>query len=278
IKVLHHEAHFYAILGEHGLLESKEEILGVVWDGTGLGDDQQIWGGEFFKYKNGSVTRLDHLPYFSLLAGDKMAREPRIAALSLLHQVDEKDKLLKHRLSDEEWDIYMQILQNNTAVKCSSMGRFFDGMAALILDLDYQTYEGEAAMRLENAADNYFRNHLPGLGLSYLENENGSDEIFNKIILSVVSDILKQVSKELVAARFHASLADYIARIANKYNIKKLAFSGGVFQNAWLIDLIQLFLNKDHALYFHQAFSPNDENISFGQLMYYYQNFHNEIS
>lgn len=277
IKVQHHEAHFYAILGEYNLLDTNDEILGVIWDGTGLGDDMQIWGGEFFSYSKGKVTRLDHLPYFNLVAGDKMAKEPRISALSLIHAYEECEPLLKHRFSNNEWNIYNQLIRNNSGIKCSSAGRLFDGMAAIILDIDHQSYEGEAAMKLEDAADGYFTNHSPDKRISYLEHETQTEKMLERIIHGVANDKINLADPGLTAARFHISLADYIARIAGKYGIRKLAFSGGVFQNAWLIDLIRLFLEKDHELFFHQAYSANDENISFGQLMYYYQNILNEI-
>jgi len=79
--VQHHEAHFAAALAENNLLQSKETILGVVWDGTGLGTDGNIWGGEFFQYKNNTMERCAHFSYFPSVAGDKMAREPRLSAL-----------------------------------------------------------------------------------------------------------------------------------------------------------------------------------------------------
>ena len=82
-KMQHHKAHFNAVMAENGLLESKEPILGVIWDGTGLGDDGQIWGGEFFKYENESFLRCYYFDYFPLILGDKMPKEPRISALSL---------------------------------------------------------------------------------------------------------------------------------------------------------------------------------------------------
>jgi hydrogenase maturation protein HypF len=82
-SIQHHQAHFAAVLFENKLTDSYTPVLGVVWDGLGLGKDGQIWGGEFFTYKNGAMARACHFEYRPFILGDKMSREPRIAALSL---------------------------------------------------------------------------------------------------------------------------------------------------------------------------------------------------
>ncbi|MEO6131295.1 MAG: carbamoyltransferase HypF, partial [Saprospiraceae bacterium] len=92
-KIQHHEAHFAAILGEHDLFKSDEKILGVIWDGTGLGTDGNIWGGEFFIYEKGVITRVHFLEPFNNISGDKMATEPRLAALAITFNIEnEKNK------------------------------------------------------------------------------------------------------------------------------------------------------------------------------------------
>ena len=78
----HHRTHFGAILSEHDLWNNEFPILGIIWDGTGLGDDSNIWGGEFFIKENSQISRVGHLKYSSYIAGDKMAKEPRLSALS----------------------------------------------------------------------------------------------------------------------------------------------------------------------------------------------------
>lgn len=78
LKIQHHFAHFAAVLGEHRLQKSKNAILGVVWDGTGYGDDAQIWGGEFFVFQDSCFSRHAHFAYFDAILGDKMAKEPLI--------------------------------------------------------------------------------------------------------------------------------------------------------------------------------------------------------
>jgi len=93
VTVQHHKAHFAAVLAEHGLQES-DDILGFIWDGTGYGDDGQIWGGEIFLKRKNSIERIMHLDYFPLLAGDKMSLEPRLSAVSLLRDFSNAELLL----------------------------------------------------------------------------------------------------------------------------------------------------------------------------------------
>ncbi len=271
IEIQHHKAHFYAVLGENNLLESSEKVLGVIWDGTGLGDDGNIWGGEFFMYQKKKVERVHHLDEFNFILGDKMPKEPRISALAIASGFSETN-IVKDKFSETEWNIYQKLLQNNTHLKSSSIGRLFDAVASILLGIDKQSYEGEAAMRLENAAYTYFRKNNITKFYTYFKEDKLPTNFTTFIIENILSDIKKGFEKEFIAAKFHISLAHYISMIAKEQGIKKVAFSGGVFQNQWLVELILLFMDDDFELYFHKELSPNDECISYGQLMYYLYN------
>ena len=119
-QIQHHKAHFAAVLDEHQLFKNPNPILGVVWDGTGYGEDAQIWGGEFFKFESGEMERLDHFEYFDWLAGDKMAREPRLSFLSLSNV--EMQKVIEDKFSKEETAVYNSLKSKNS-LKTSSVGR-----------------------------------------------------------------------------------------------------------------------------------------------------------
>jgi hydrogenase maturation protein HypF len=258
----HHKAHFAAVLAENNLLHSSEPVLGIIWDGTGFGEDGNIWGGEFFTYENGTIQREHHLPVYKHLAADKMAREPRLAAMSIFNAFEDARSILKGKFSDTEWTIYQHLLQDEQhALYSSSMGRLFDAIASIIGIMDRSTYEGQAAMQLEEAARRFLKEKHPQG--SYLTASGELD--YSRI----ASDVKKEQSAEEIAARFHITLVDLIDFRAQKSQCKALAFSGGVFQNALLIDLIHDRLSAQYTLYFHQQFSPNDENISFGQLALY---------
>ena len=269
-RIQHHIAHFGAVLAENNLIHSNDPILGVVWDGTGLGDDQQIWGGEFFKYKNYEFLRSYHFDYFDFILGDKMPKEPRIAALSACWDITDAKQFLKEKFSNTEWSIYNKILAKENPLKTSSVGRIFDAVASLLGIVDKQTYEGEAAMQLEQLAIQYFKQHGLDFSESYFMEGVYHDRIPTKSLMThIIKDLKGGKPKAFIAAKFHYSLIKIIELIAIDLKSKKIAFSGGVFQNGLLVDLGMYHLNTDFDLYFHEQLSPNDENISFGQLICY---------
>ena len=268
-KVQHHKAHFAAVMAENNLLESEEPVLGVIWDGTGLGDDGQIWGGEFFKYENRDFLRCYYFDYFPLILGDKMPREPRISALSLAYDVYGSEEILSEKFTNTEGGIYRKMLVQEGVLKTSSVGRLFDGVASLLGLADKVSYEGEAAMLLEESGKQYFKKHSLDFSESYISEGSSYYRIPTKtLIQNIVFDIKKGKDKDLIAAKFHVSLIKIIQKVAQNVGCKKLAFSGGVFQNSLLVDLIIHHLDREFDLFFHQQLSPNDENISFGQLFY----------
>ncbi len=267
LEVQHHLAHFYAVLGEHNLQETGQRVLGVIWDGTGLGDDGQVWGGEFFSYENGRVERLGHLPYFDFILGDKMPREPRISALALTNGLEGADEFLQSRFTTEEWRIYRHLLEAGSDLKTSSVGRLFDGVASLLFGIDRQTYEGQAAMQLEQGAYRYFRKNGISSYYSYLPAGTLPENMTIFLLQAILQDLKKGLEPDFISARFHLSLVQYIANFAEAQGFEHIAFSGGVFQNAWLTDLTISLMGDDKKLYFHRQLSPNDECISFGQLM-----------
>lgn len=259
VNVQHHKAHFASVLGEHSLFESKDKVLGVVWDGTGLGEDNQIWGGEFFCYQDREIKRLTHLDYFNWIAGDKMAKEPRLSLFCIL---DKKEKC-KEKFSNVEWKLYNQILQNNT-LKTSSIGRLFDAAASALLDCNFNTFEAEASMILERVAADY-------KGKSYIDLLAGAESISGSLLLdNLISEKEKGTTLPRLAASFLYTLALVVINLSKAEDIKTIACSGGVFQNAELVNILSELASKEAKyLKINRNLSTNDENISFGQLMYY---------
>ena len=262
VAIQHHKAHFASVLGEHHLFESEIPVLGVIWDGTGYGDDGHIWGGEFFEYAMGKIERVSHFEYFDWLAGDKMSKEPRLSLFSLA-----TDPLLPEvlpKFTDEELTVY-QIIKRQNRLKTSSVGRLFDAVAALLGSCDLNTYEGEAAIILENQIHEYTIENCT----SYVSiQENGL--IPSKDLLKHIhTDIINGVRRETIIVNFLYTLANLILRMADRRNISCIALSGGVFQNTVLIDMLKEMAKTDYKLYFNRNLSPNDENIAFGQIMYY---------
>lgn len=264
-KIQHHEAHFSALLGEKKLWESNEKILGIIWDGIGYGDENEIWGGEFFSYHKNSIARIGHLEYYPWILGDKMSRNPKIAALA----ISNSSPCFKDYFDANEWTIYTKAIQN-PKVRTSSMGRFFDAVGFVLGFKMPISFEGEAAMYLEKIAQKQYLKSKNN-PVDYLENEKLSNNIipthllFDIILLSQKDGI----PEGQIAFNFHFTLIKCIEKVALNNKINTLAFSGGVFQNALLVDLVIEHLSEKFDLHFHENLSPNDENISFGQLNYF---------
>ena len=263
--IQHHKAHFAAIISESGAT-TDTPILGVIWDGTGYGEDGNIWGGEFFVFDEGDFERFFHFAYFPVLLGDKMSLEPRLSAFSLTGGAE----ILRGQFADREWKLYLKLLDNHKPVLTSSVGRVFDAVASILGLLSKSEFEAQAAILLEQAAQNWIDKH----GIS-------TPDCYDAVLLSdgtvcsstiidgILEDIRRQEPIEKIAYKFHETLVLLISRIARKGEVKRVAFSGGVFQNAVLVDLIHSRMGDEYRLYFHEQLSSGDENISFGQITYH---------
>ena len=260
--VQHHRSHFGAVLAENDLLNSKEQILGFIWDGTGYGDDGLIWGSEVFIFEQQEMNRVAHLDYFPQILSDKMSVEPRLSALSLLKNRPEKQYIIQKYFSNPAWQYYQQLIQQPTSIQTSSMGRFLDGIAAILGICSYNTYEGEAAMQLEAVARN-----CPDKPTEFYSVTLINDCLdWNVFLSELINDLENKTAVCTIAWKVFFSLAKMIEQISDHFNIQNIAFSGGVFQNALLVDILIEQLSCKKNLYFHQQLSPNDECISFGQL------------
>jgi hydrogenase maturation protein HypF len=267
IKIQHHEAHSFAVLAENDLID-EDRILSVVWDGTGYGDDGQIWGGECFDYTDYDHLRIGRWEYYPHILGDKMSLEPRISALSLVKNIDDAEVILKNKFSINELKNYKKVMHAGRLMT-SSVGRIFDAVSSLLDVADRNTYEGEAAMRLE------------AIAIRYLKVNSGFDALYNVYISGngiistfdlfsgIVKDRINGYEAGYIAAKFHLTLVYVIQKFLTRLNYQKVVFSGGVFQNNLLVDLIEKTLSDKYSVYFHKHLSPNDECIPFGQLIAY---------
>jgi hydrogenase maturation protein HypF len=262
--IQHHKAHFAAVLAENNQLNNNKKILGVIWDGTGFGDDAQIWGGEFFIKTPDGIQRAFHMKYFPQLLGDKMSKEPRLSAVSLLHENYNELKIVADLFTSKERDFIMKLLSQPIQLFTSSMGRLLDGIAAILKICAFNSYEGEGAMKLETMAAQY----KEPIQQPYTITIKESEVDWSILISQIIHDCNNKKPKEFIAKKIFLSLAWLIHEVASTSEADAIAFSGGVFQNAILVDMIDEVIGDEFELFYHREISPNDECIGFGQLAF----------
>ena len=264
-EIQHHKAHFASILGEKKLWK-KDKVLGIIWDGIGFGASTEIWGGEFFLFENQKMERVAQLENFAWILGDKMSKTPKISALSVSRNSED----LKFAFDENEWKIYTNLIEKSE-VKTSSMGRFFDAVAFVLGYEKPLFFEGESAMWLEKISQEKFPTDFTDFHRlkDYLKNDEFENIPTKKLFSKILEEKKSGKSAGEIGLNFHYTLIKAIEKIAQRFAVKELAFSGGVWQNALLVDLAIEVLGEKFTLHFHEKLSPNDENISFGQLNYY---------
>jgi hydrogenase maturation protein HypF len=265
VDVLHHHAHVAAGMLEHGLLD--EPTLGVAFDGTGLGADGTIWGGEFLLARTPAQReRVAHLRPFLLPGGEAAIREPWRVAVSVLEQAVGRDALLQHDFSPIERRRILPLLRllerPSLSPITTSAGRLFDAAACLILGVGVAHFEGEPAMRLEDAADTADGQHyaLP------LTRGQPPQLDWRPVFAALWNDLRSQVSPGAMAMRFHRGIATGIAAVVREWPGLPVVLSGGVLQNRLLTELVVAELNETRRLFLPGMIPPNDGGLAAGQL------------
>ncbi len=280
VVVQHHHAHLAACLAEN----QADRALGVMWDGTGYGTDGTIWGGEFLLGDAKDFVRVAHLRPFRLPGGDAAIKEPRRSAFALLYAmfgeaIIERDDLAPIRtLTSAERKTLVQMLSKgiNSPIT-TSVGRLFDGVAALIGLHPHVSFEGQAAMALEYAVDATVRDAYPietkdegrkTRDLSSVVRPSSSVLDWHPLIESVLSDLSRGIERSIIAARFHNALVQAIVAVAKQIGEEKVALSGGCFQNRFLTERAATELAQaGFRVLLHQHVPPNDGCISLGQVV-----------
>jgi hydrogenase maturation protein HypF len=271
VAVQHHVAHVAACLAEHGL---EPPALGIAWDGTGYGPDRTIWGGECLHVGASGWRRVARLLPFRLPGGDRAVREPRRAALGLLHAAFGHAAFLKRELApvrafrEAELQVLRKMLERGlNAPVTSSAGRLFDGAAALCGLLQKSSYEGQAAAEFEALAARGCRVGTYKFPVRAIAAEAGCLTIdWRPALAALVEDIGTGTKPADVSARFHAGLAAAIVTVARHVGEPCVALTGGCFQNIHLTETASRALERAgfRALW-HRAVPPNDGGIALGQ-------------
>jgi hydrogenase maturation protein HypF len=238
VAVQHHHAHLAACLAEHG---ESGPALGAIFDGTGYGVDGTVWGGELLLGDLGSFRRVGMLLPVRLPGGERAIRQPwRMACAWLTAAGDTRPALpaaLQGRVPERAWEQVSELARAGVASPLTtSMGRLFDGVAALCGLRPEVNYEGQAAIELEAACEETELEPYP----LPLEDSGGVLVLDPRATIeAVTADIAAGASVGSVAARFHAAVAGAAvaacARAASEHGVRQVVLSGGVFQNRRLL-------------------------------------------
>jgi hydrogenase maturation protein HypF len=272
VPVQHHHAHIVSCMVENG---TEPPVLGVAFDGTGYGDDGAIWGSEFLLADYPGATRLGHLEYVPLPGGDAAVRRPYRMAISYLltllgeHSLSPDLAFLQDVKEEEVALIRTQIRKGINAPMTSSAGRLFDGVSALIGIRGRIDYEAQAAVELETAAGDAV--HDGRLYPYDIVLREGKREIrLGDLFSAVLQDLRDGVSRREISVRFHHSVAAMISAmcriLSRETGIRRVALSGGVFQNRLLLGLTRTYLERERLeVVTHREIPTNDGGISLGQ-------------
>lgn len=271
IAVQHHHAHIASVLAEHGLSES---VIGVAADGTGFGTDNAIWGCEILLADCVDFVRLAHLTYVALPGGQQAISQPwRMAAAYLAQAYGSAFQELAipfvRQLDRSKWHVLEQMMARG--INCpptSSLGRLFDAVAALLGLRTSVQYEGQAAIELEMLASKAVQPYP-----FELQRQAHEPTLLNvtPMIRAIVDDIAHGLPSAQIAGRFHLACADLLAAACvdarEQTGVRKVALSGGVFQNRLLLEtLIVRLESRDFQVYINRRVPSNDGGISLGQL------------
>ncbi len=270
VQVQHHYAHIVSCMAENNI---KEKVIGVAYDGTGYGDDANIWGGEFLLCDFKKYSRVGHLKYYPLPGGDKAIVEPWRMAYSYLYSIyGSKAKKIKIdfncRIENKKLLIIEKMIdQKINSPLTSSCGRLFDAASSLIGIRDEISYEGQAAMELESFCASGIKERY-----KFQIYKEGEEFIIDpqEIFIDIIKDLKEEIDKKIMAAKFHNTVSEFTLNLCGKIRensgINKIALSGGVFQNRYLTEKIISLLEKDDfQVYTQRKVPPNDGGISLGQ-------------
>ncbi|MCW3840554.1 carbamoyltransferase HypF [Micromonospora yasonensis] len=266
LGVQHHHAHIASCLADNG---DPGPVIGVAFDGLGYGPDGTLWGGELLVADLTGYERVGHLGAVPMPGGVAAVREPWRMAAAYLDEIygDAVPDLPVRCRHERDWPAMVGLARTGTnAPRTSSAGRLFDAVAAILGLHDRVTYEGQAAIALEQRAD-------PGERGGYRVEAAGPvplREVGFGLVRCVVDDLLAEVDPGRIAARFHHGLADAVVRAAGavreRTGLATVALSGGVFQNMLLLERVVSGLEQDGSrVLVHSRVPPNDGGISLGQ-------------
>lgn len=270
VPVQHHHAHIVSCMAEQGI---QGPVLGVSWDGTGYGLDGTIWGGEFLLCTKSDFHRVAHLRPFPLPSGDQATKRPWRTALGLLYAmmgdaVFEKNDLLPvtHCPANEKSLLQRMLQKKINTPLVSSAGRLFDAVASIIGLRQTVSFEGQAAIELENGLDSSVKDVYPFHIQEPAKPEAPLILDWEPMIQSILSD--SSCLQPQVSSLFHNTLIAMILSIAKRVGEPTIVLSGGCFQNQYLLEnTVQQLKEEGFSPYWPLRVPPNDGGTALGQLV-----------
>jgi hydrogenase maturation protein HypF len=269
IGVQHHHAHIASCMAENRL---TGKVIGVAFDGTGYGTDGQVWGGEFLVSDLAGFERYAHLRYVPMPGGDAAVRQPWRMAMSYLKDAFEGQTwpiapdFVNHVPAKQISTLEAMLAVGINTVQTSSCGRLFDAIASLTGIQHEVTFEGQAAIALENAAASGLADVYPFT----IDQQVPAQIDLRPMIRATVEDLKGKRPAGEIATAFHNTLAQVIVEIAvrvrDREGLTRVCLSGGTFQNHLLLErAVQGLRERGLEVFLHASVPPNDGGISLGQ-------------
>ena len=281
VPVQHHHAHLAACLADNGWAEENGPVIGVVMDGTGLGHDGHIWGGEWLVGGYREFRRAAQIEYLPLPGGDAATRHPWRIAYGYLYALlgQAPDHILPDGVEESQVAILRQ--QIDRGLNCpltSSMGRLFDAVSALLGVCTETSYEAQAAIELEgicNSANLQMGKLAEGQEKAsypfWVEQENEERMVrLKRLFAALLADVEGAVPASKIARRFHETVAGMIVEVCTEIRAETgldvVALSGGCFQNRLLLRLtVPGLRDAGFEVLVHRQVPCNDGGLSLGQ-------------
>ena len=282
LKVQHHYAHILSCMTEN---DCQEPVIGVAFDGTGYGTDGTVWGGEILLADYENFTRFGSITPFLQIGGDISAKEGWRIAVSMIYGYT-KDREQTWKMleklglcSEQESKVQFTMADRKlNAVVSTSVGRLFDAVSAILGFRRQSSFEGEASMALEFAAEAYEQQHdLEKRTVKIdplLYNEEGRFILNTSLLVQQIAEAkLQGADSGRLAYLFHQTLAEQVTAACmearNVSGRQKVALSGGVFQNRLLLRLTEeRLMEEGFEVLRHRMVPPNDGGIAIGQAAY----------
>lgn len=287
VPIQHHHAHIASVMADNML--DNRKVIGIAFDGTGLGSDGNLWGGEFLIADYADFKRIAHFKYVPLPGGGQAIKESWRIAFSYLYSIfgNELWKLdinFVKKLDKKKSKVLQKMLDTSVnSPLTSSVGRLFDAVASLIGIRDTVNYEGQAAIELEMMIDEGRGTKDEGRKYRYtIKKENNIYIIdMEETIKEIIKDIQKNISVAVISEKFHNTIVELIVKTCIKirsdfkenhelramsYELNEVALGGGVFQNMFLLTNSYNGLKKaGFKVYIHEKVPTNDGGLSLGQ-------------